>query len=152
LIELERGELEEPLDAMVTPITPFPVPEEGISATHESESCADHEQLDPLAVIWIEPDPPFAGQEESGAPSDTVQFAPLWVAVNVWPAIVAVNVCVALLLFGGMVRVTVLLSTPELGVAPSPEAVQEHEEVEVVTFTNADPPAAGTRTLAGLMP
>ena len=103
-------------------------------------------------VTPTDPEPPLAGQAESGDPRETVQLTPLSVAVNVWPATVAVSICVALLLLGGIVNVTAPFPGPWGDVALSPEAVQAHEELEVVTFTVAIPPAAESITLAGLIP
>ena len=58
----------------------------------------------------------------------------------------------ALVLFGGIVSVTEPLPVPELGVAPNPEAVHKQDEFDVVTLTDAIPPAVETCRLAGLIP
>lgn len=107
----------------------------------------------PAGVFTVtDPEPPFGGHEASGAPRITVQLAALCVALNVCPAIVALSMSEELLLFGGMVNVTEPLPVPEVGAAPNPDAVQEQEEFEVETVTDAIPPAGEICNVAGLIP
>ena len=85
------------------------------------------------------------------APSETTQLMPLSFDTNVAPAMVALTCTGETLLLAGSVRVTLPLPVPDAGDAAKPDAVQEHEASDAVTFTMAVPPDAVVLIVAGLM-
>jgi hypothetical protein len=84
-----------------------------------------------------------------------VQASAETVAVNGWPAIVAVRDCGAVLLFGSAVSVTDPLPDPDAGEGTRPavpvavQAAGAHPAGVVVTFTTCEPPVDAKLAVAG---
>ena len=78
------------------------------------------------------------------------------VAVNVWPAMVAVNFCWLVVAFGDAVTVTVPLPVPDVGAteiaALEAEVVHTdgaHPDGDAETFTTCEPPPVAKDAVAG---
>lgn len=125
-----------------------------VMVTHDTASEAVQAQPDVVVTLKL-PVPPACGIDWLVGEIENVQPAAASVAVNVWPAIVAVPDRVVVAVFAAMLRLTVPLPEP---LAPPVTVIQDallpavHEHpAGAVTLTVPVPPAAGSDWLSGVI-